>query len=237
MELGEIIDLEEHRLMRGDARKDIPKLIKGYNVDLLFTDPPYGIDLLRGKKTTIGLSTNEYKPIIGDDEPFDPQHLLDLGLPSILWGGNHYAGELPSQHHWIFWHKQANMTIENSFSDGELAWTNLKGNTVKRYQYTWAGTVREGERRLELSKRIHPTQKPVGLLIKLLEKYTKVGDVILDPYGGSGSTLIACAETGRTCLMMELDEHYCDAIQKRYWDYRKATPRKRFDKKIQTTLI
>ncbi len=236
MKLGEIVELDEHRLMRGDAFKDIPELIKGYDVNLIFTDPPYGINLMK-RKRTIGRSKNEYKPIIGDDEDFDPSFLLQFKVPTILWGGNHFAGELPSQHHWLAWHKQPNLHMSNDFSDIELAWTNLDGNTVDRYQWTWAGMIRKGERRLELKDRIHPTQKPVGLLMWILKDYTNVGDVVLDPFGGSGSTLIACAETGRTCLMMELDDEYCEKIQERYWAYRKTTPMKKFDKTVQTTLF
>ena len=66
---------------------------------------------------------------------------------------------------------------------------------------------------------MHPTQKPVGLLAEIIEEFTEANDVVLDLYGGSGSTLIACEKTGRKCLMMELSEDYISIIQKRYWDY------------------
>lgn len=98
-------------------------------------------------------------------------------------------------------------------------WTNLPGKRVDCYHHTWSGMVRKGDRRLELSERVHPTQKPVGLLMELIEDYTKPGDVVLDLYGGSGSTLIACEETRRKCLMMELSPDYIDIIQKRYYSY------------------
>ena len=161
-----------------------------------------------------------YKPVIGDDKPFDPQHLLDFDVPTILFGANNFSSKLPDMSKWIVWHKKPSLDApSNGFSDCELAWTNLKGKAVLCYHHTWSGMVRQGERRLELKERVHPTQKPVGLLKRLIEEYCPPNGNVLDLYGGSGSTLIACAETGRNCYMMELSEDYCEIIQKRYWDY------------------
>jgi len=162
-----------------------------------------------------------YKPVIGDDKPFDPQHLLDLDVPTILFGANNFSSKLPDMSKWIVWHKKPSLDAPpNGFSDCELAWTNFKGKAVLCYHHTWSGMVRQGERKLELKERVHPTQKPVGLLKRLIDEYCPKGGNVLDLYGGSGSTLIACAETGRTCYMMELSKDYVDIIQKRYWDYR-----------------
>ena len=63
---------------------------------------------------------------------------------------------------------------------------------------------------------MHPTQKPVGLIGAILRDYSEDGDEILDPFGGSGSTLIACEQLGRKCRMMEIDPHYCDVIIDRW---------------------
>ena len=79
--------------------------------------------------------------------------------------------------------------------------------------------LREGNRNEELIERVHPTQKPVGLLEQIILEFTEPGDIILDLYGGSGSTLIACEKTDRKCFMMELSYDYCEIIEKRYWDY------------------
>ena len=79
--------------------------------------------------------------------------------------------------------------------------------------------VRAGDRKAELSERVHPTQKPVGLLEQMIKEFTEEGDTVLDLYGGSGSTLIACENTGRNCLMMELSKDYCKIIEDRYWDF------------------
>jgi len=161
-----------------------------------------------------------YKPVIGDDKPFDPKHLLDLNCPSIIFGANNFSSKLPDMSKWLVWYKKPSLeSSHNDFSDCELAWTNIKGKAVLCYHHTWSGMVRKGERRLELKERVHPTQKAVGLLKRLIEDYSKPNDIILDLYGGSGSTLIACAETGRRCYMMELSQDYCDIIVKRYGDY------------------
>lgn len=161
-----------------------------------------------------------YKPVINDDKPFNPQHLLDLNVPTILFGGNYFADKLPQSNKWLVWYKKPSLdATRNHFSDCELMWTNLPGKRVDCYHYTWSGMVRRGDRRLELSERVHPTQKPVGLLTQLIEDYTERGDTVLDLYGGSGSTLIACEVTGRRCCMMELSRDYVDIIQKRYYAY------------------
>ena len=283
--MGEVIELNNHRLLNGDATncEDVNKLIGDCKVNLLLTDPPYGIDIVnigggqiggqggtairpfkeRESKWEQSAVTNSnrqnhslgtvgtparpgftktskrgaqmnmeklespgivqprlYKPVIGDDKPFNPQHLLDLNVPSIIFGANNFAHELPNNHKWLVWFKKSSLEFErNNFSDVELCWTNFKGKASYFYWHSWSGMVRAGDRREELAERVHPTQKPVGLLKQMIEEFTEPNDVILDLYGGGGSTLIACEATGRTCLIMELSKDYCDIIQKRYWDY------------------
>jgi DNA modification methylase len=161
-----------------------------------------------------------YKPVIGDDKPFDPKHLLDLNVPSIIFGANNFAHELPNNHRWLVWFKKSSLQYKrNCFSDVELCWTNLKGKSCLMYWHSWSGMVRAGERKEELEERVHPTQKPVGLLEQMILEFTKPNDVVLDLYGGSGSTLIACEKTNRKCLIMELSKDYCEIIENRYWDY------------------
>lgn len=100
----------------------------------------------------------------------------------------------------------------------ELAWTSFdKG--AKIYHYLWNGLVREGSRDLELYKRVHPTQKPVGMIINILTDFTEENNSIIDCFGGSGSTLIACEQSNRKCYMMELDPHYVDVIIERWENF------------------
>jgi len=86
---------------------------------------------------------------------------------------------------------------------------------VRIYRYLWKGIFQEGTR----ERRVHPTQKPTGLLVNILQDYSDDKWNIIDPFGGSGSTLIACEKLGRRCFMMEIDEHYCDVIIARWQDF------------------
>jgi site-specific DNA-methyltransferase (adenine-specific) len=80
----------------------------------------------------------------------------------------------------------------------------------------WSGMRRAGDRDSEGVKRVHPTQKPVGMLSMILQDFSEKNDIVLDCFGGSGSTLIACEQLERRCYMIELDPHYCDVIVARW---------------------
>ena len=69
------------------------------------------------------------------------------------------------------------------------------------------------------ASREHPTMKPIALLAYLIKNSSRSGEIVLDPFGGSGSTLLACEQTGRVCYTAEIDRHYCDVIRKRYWKF------------------
>ena len=129
-----------------------------------------------------------------------------------MWGGQNFTEFLPSSCGWIFWDKVKN-TDKLSFSDGELAYTSFN-TRIKKYAYKWNGNNIAGSP--ELNRRVHPTQKPVELHARILEDFTKPDDVILDCFGGSGTTLIASEITGRKCLMMEISPEYCEIITRRY---------------------
>ena len=233
MKHGEIIQLGNHRLMCGDAtkREDVMSLIGNDHVDLVLTDPPYGIKVqhtngvigdyrLRypnlSHKYNNPIKAKSYAQLIGDNtrEGFRKHYTIirELTQRMIVWGGQNFADFLPVSPSWIFWDKQ---TGNNDFSDGELAYKSW-GRKIKKYTQLWNGVLREGNYTLNPKPRIHPTQKPVELHMKILEDFTKPDDVILDCFGGSGTTLIACNETGRKCLMMELSPDYCDIIVERY---------------------
>ena len=125
-------------------------------------------------------------------------------------GANYYTECLPSAECWIVWDKNNGASDQ---TDCELAWTNFR--SVVR-QFTLAS---------EKINRVHPTQKPLKLIYQIFDKFDKNYEYknILDLFGGSGSTLIACEQLNRTCYMMELDPHYVDVIIYR-WE--KLTNRK-----------
>lgn len=232
--LGEIYKLGNHRLMCGDSTDiaTVEKLMNGEKADMVFTDPPYGMNVVKadgniggnrvgkngygnkgqyGKEAKCGV----YKPIIGDDKPYDPSHLFKMSEIIIVWGANHFSDKLPTSPHWIVWNKE--MPEGTDFSGAELAWTNIDKKAVKVYKFSWAGMTRQGNRKDELQKRVHPTQKPVGLFEMILNDYDPKS--VIDVFGGSGSTLIACEKTNRKCFMMELDPHYIDIIIARWENF------------------
>ena len=87
------------------------------------------------------------------------------------------------------------------------------------YRYVWSGLIRTGDRKSELTSRVHPTQKPVGLIKNIINDYSEENNLVLDPYLGSGTTLIAAEQTNRRCYGLELDPLYVDLIVKRWEDY------------------
>lgn len=229
---GDIFILGDHRLMCGDStsEEDIEKLMEGGRAAVCLTDPPYGIDVVQGNgkvgadnqthfKGRVGgeniVKSHEYMPIIGDDSTETAEKNFEIikGYTDnqILFGGNYFTEFLKPSRCWIVWDKQNT----GNFADAELAWTSFdKG--VKLYRFMWNGLVREGSRNVEGKTRIHPTQKPVGLMGYILKDFTKDGDNVVDCFGGSGSTLIACEQLNRKCFMMELSPEYCDVIVKRW---------------------
>ena len=235
--LGDIWQLGDHRLICGDSTDPaaIDRLMDGAKAKLLLTDPPYGISVVSvdkkvggdkpfGSKGKVGygqkgknkiLDCNEYAPIIGDDTTDTARANYDIALTctenQIIFGGNYFTDFLPPSRCWIVWDKQNT----GNFADAELAWTSFNRG-VRLYHFLWNGLCREGSREVEGKTRVHPTQKPVGMLADILKDFSEENDSILDCFGGSGSTLIACEQLNRKCYMCELDPHYCSVIIQRW---------------------
>jgi site-specific DNA-methyltransferase (adenine-specific)/modification methylase len=151
---------------------------------------------------------NDYRPVIGDDRPFDPAPILALDVPTVLWGANHYADRLPASGGWLVWDKERPDDLDQSTC--ELAWTNcIKG--VRRFRYLWHGMMRAGEH----GENYHPTQKPAALMRWMLGLRWMPGGTILDPFMGSGTTGVACVQTGRDFIGIEIDPGYFEIAKKR----------------------
>jgi DNA modification methylase len=232
---GEMYELGNSILMCGDSTnaEDVARLMGGEKADLVLTDPPYGISVVQGNSVggfepptfgTVGggkiCKVHTYEKIIGDETTETAKKSFEiyseLSENQIIFGGNYFTDFLPPSRCWLVWDKENT----GNFADAELAWTSFdKG--VKLYKHLWNGMSREGNRKDEGKTRVHPTQKPVGMLQKILEDFTEKGETILDVFGGSGSTLIACEGTERKCLMIEMSENYCDVIRRRYTQWAK----------------
>ena len=227
--LGDVWTLGEHRLGCGDSAVDFVRLMPESKSGLVLTDPPYGIGIVKGgiigsessqpflKKGEVGVrgvvKARKYVPFHGDNEPFDPTWLLTLGAAQIIFGAQYYASKLIDGTAWICWDK--GISGRTFFSEAEFAWTSFKGR-VRMYRHQWKGMLREGDRKTELKDRVHPTQKPVGLFVQILGDIAAKYPIVLEPYSGSGSTLIACEKTGRTCYAMEIAPAYVDVAVARW---------------------
>ena len=193
-------------IWHGDCREILPMLPK---VDLVLTDPPYGIDHpcdfhSRGRDALA--ACRDYPRVNGDDKPFDPA--IWVAMPSILWGANHYASRLPDESGWLVWDKERPDDLDQATC--ELAWSNVvKG--VRRLRYLWHGMIRKGDDEL-----YHPTQKPVELMTWCLQlRWTQDCQTILDPFMGSGTTLRAAKDLGRKAIGIEIEEKYCEIAARR----------------------
>lgn len=228
--LGDIYQLGRHRLMCGDSTNsdDVARLMDGRTAHILLTDPPYGINIVKknnvggsgmtkfkGSKQNKIVGVTDYMPIKNDDTTDAARESYEIAKTctenQIIFGGNYFTDFLKPKSCWIVWDKENT----GNFADVELAWTSFdKG--AKLYKWLWNGLCRAGDRETELQKRIHPTQKPVGMLANIIQDFTKEDDLVLDLFGGSGSTLIACEKTDRQCVMMEYESHYIDTIISRW---------------------
>lgn len=221
--LGDIWQLGDHRLICGDStdKAVIDRLLNGEKADIVLTDPPYGIGVVNNEGTVIGYGKKhlakrgKYAPIVGDNTTETAQKayeaLSQVCTKLIIWGGNYFLDFLPASDGWVIWDKRGESGMRNNFADGEMAWCSFH-TPVRIYHQLWNGMIREGEH----EKRVHPTQKPVKMLGEILQDFTDEGANVIDVFGGSGSTLIACEQTKRKCFMCELDPHYCDVIVARW---------------------
>jgi DNA modification methylase len=205
--LGDLFEIGEHRLLCGDSTDSdaVAKLMDGQKADMVFTDPPYGIDWNTDyTRFTGGLipSENKYNKIHDDEKAFDPSFLLATHENCLFFGANCFSDKLPKGN-WIVWDKR----FENGkafLADAEVAWYNGSG-AVYIIAETHQGFVSSDK------KRFHPTQKPIKLLEKIFEKIN-APNFLLDPYLGSGSTMVASHQLKRKCYGMELDPKYCQVI-------------------------
>lgn len=222
--LGDIYVLGNHRLMCGDSTSidDVEKLVNGTTVDLCYTDPPYGINE-KGDRTArkTGLAKNHnFKDFKDDtiDYAVEAYQIVEGVLQvkrQVWWGANYYCHALPQSNNWFVWDKRVEDKMTDTQSDCELAWVKSKWSSVRIFRHLWKGFNKDSERN---QQRVHPTQKPVALAEWSFD-YFKDISTVLDLFGGSGSTLIACEKTNRHCLIMEFEPHYCDVIVKRWEDF------------------
>ena len=238
---GDLWRIGEHRLLCGDSTKadDVARVMGGEKA-VVFSDPPYGVNAVggggkthfKGKvggggkthfKGTVGgggiVAANKYNNIIGDDT-IDTARIfynvcIELGLVDIiLWGGNYFTAFLPPSSCWLVWDKREDIP-SNNFADCEIAWTSFT-KPSRIYRHLWSGLLRKGNRKDELYGRVHPTQKPVGLAVNVLQDFP--ANIYFDGFLGSGSFMVAAQNAGNKMYGVEMDEQYCAVILQRMAD-------------------
>ena len=197
-------------LYLGDCMDILPTLPK---VDAVITDPPYGINENSKKVASRGKLAvpKDYGDFNWDKAP-PSNELIDLirtkGQHQAFFGGNYFT--LPSTSCWLVWDK---LNGDNDFADCELAWTNWD-KAVRRLQWRWNGMIRQGN-----EERYHPTQKPLEVMKWVITLCPK-SESILDPFMGSGTTGVACANLGRKFIGIEIEPKYfeiaCERIAAAY---------------------
>ena len=223
VKLGDVWELGNHRLMCGDSTKesDVNKLMNGDKADMVFTDPPYGISYSSNMRT----KTEKFKELKNDNI------FLNLWIPLINKYSNGFVyvwtswkvldtwldmcKEIGDLSNMIIWFKGGGGIgdLKKTFSsDYEIALVYNRGNEItgKRLGSVWEIGKDNN------SSYKHPTQKPVKLSETAIKNTSIKNNIILDLFLGSGSTLIACEKTNRTCYGMELDTKYCDVIIERW---------------------
>ena len=199
-------------IYNADCREILPELPQ---VDLVLTDPPYGVGRDKGFGGFEGfggfgepIARRQYPDIWDGLRP--TQETLGLiigkGSNSIIFGGNYFADLLPQSTHWIVWDKLNTMP---TFGDCELLWTDFARKSVKKYTFEWNGLLGKEDIRW------HPTQKPNKLISKLIADYSKEGDLVLDPFLGSGTTCYCAKKLLRKSIGIEIEEKYCEIAAKR----------------------
>ena len=190
---------------------ELMKEMPDKSIDLIVTDPPYG---KKADKGTNGFGTSKNRRYQGgwdnqrpDKQVFDEMFRISKNL--IIFGANYFCDMLPFSNHWIFWDKKGDISFKNPFADGELIYTTFT-SPIKRVVFKQQGFITDSK-----DKRYHPTQKPSELIQMLIEQYSNEGDIILDPFLGSGTTAIACVNTNRHYIGFELDPQYYNIACKR----------------------
>ena len=197
------------QLYCGDCLDILPTL---KNIDAVITDPPYGMKMntnskrfVQGERSHGGSRGGVYAPVIGDDSPFDPTPWISF-KKVIMWGYHHYAMRLPVGTV-LAWIKRNEKAYGTFLSDAELAWMKGGHGVYCRKDMSMYGQAKN---------RLHPTQKPVGIMEWCIAK-TKIPEdgIVLDPYMGSGTTGVACVNTGRKFIGIEIEQEYFDIAVKR----------------------
>lgn len=233
---GDIWLLGKHRLMCGDAcsESDVAALMREDFADMVFTDPPWNVNYgatehPSWKQRTIlndSMTTEEFKKFL--DSAFKvmnkfskPGCMTYIVMSAQEWG-NLMLSLKENGYHWsstIIWNKDRLVLSRKDYhTKYEPIWYGWSDGSARLHPLTDRQQCDVWDIPRPSVSELHPTTKPVELVVRAIKNSSNMKDIVLDLFGGSGTTLIACEETDRRCRMMELDEKYADVIVKRYID-------------------
>ena len=232
---GDLWVLGEHRLLCGDVTvlTDVERLLGGQLADMTFTDPPYNVDYANSAKDKL---RGKHRPILNDD--------LGSGFEAFLYDACVNILSVTKGAVYVCMSSSELHTLQRAFAAAGGKWSTFViwakntftlGRADYQRQYEpilygwpaghdryWCGARDQGDVWFidkPARNDLHPTQKPVSLVERAIRNSSKGRDIVLDPFGGSGSTLIACEKAGRQARLIELDPKYCDVIVRRWQEF------------------
>lgn len=226
---GDMWQLGNHRLLCGDCTDagNVERLMGGEKADLVFSDPPYGVDYDGGTKKREKLkgdsNSNLYLPFLEIIKPFLNNHcavyLFYADGDSAIVSAIVSAGYKTRNN--LIWNKNVAqfgaLSAQYKQKHEPFLYAHIKNKSPQWFGPTNETTVWDIKR--DHKNDFHPTQKPVEIPVRCFMNSSKENQIIYDGFGGSGTTLVACEKTNRKCRMIEIDEKYCDVIIKRWQDY------------------
>jgi DNA modification methylase len=233
---GDIWLLGKHRLMCGDAcsESDVAALMREDFADMVFTDPPWNVNYgatehPSWKQRTIlndSMTTEEFKKFLDSAfkvmNKFSKPGCMTYVVMSAQEWGNLMLSLKENGYHWsstIIWNKDRLVLSRKDYhTKYEPIWYGWSDGSARLHPLTDRQQCDVWDIPRPSVSELHPTTKPVELVVRAIKNSSNMKDIVLDLFGGSGTTLIACEETDRRCRMMELDEKYADVIVKRYID-------------------
>ena len=237
---GDKFILGKHILMCGDSLKltDVNKLLDGQKADMIWMDPPYSVNYIPEARRKGGRSKTQLGGIMNDIN-FQVTQLLDLIHTGIVKGAVYMCcgtNQIEEIYPWVFknigFRPTFIMWVKNGFSILARDYHSQYEPMLYFYykEKKFRGTRGQTDvwffKRRPTGEYVHPTMKPVALIQRAIENSSDTGDIVLDLFGGSGSTMIACEHTNRRCYMMELDAHYVEVIIKRWESLTNQTAQK-----------
>lgn len=206
--------MEINKIIQGDCL-EIMKLLPDKCIDLVLTDPPYGLGnniTYRKNNHSKRARSKDYGKYTWNDQIPSKEYfeeMIRVSKNQIIWGGNYFTEYLKNSSCWLVWDKD---NATSTFADCELAWTSFD-TAVRNFKWRWNGMIQQDMKHKEL--RQHPTQKPVALMEWIIQNYSQKDHLILDCFAGAGSTLIAARNLQRNFIGIEISPEYCKIAENR----------------------